>query len=161
MNHNIKEDLAMNHPQHDSHRNEAVELIEYELTTFIRRAVYIDQSEHKIGTLERATYLLLRQLMEYGPTRVKTLADTFLLDISTVSRQTAALETKGLIHRLSDPSDRRVSLFEISELGKEKLLADKEMRVARYCEMLEGWSDEEREKFGEMLVRLNKTYVKG
>ncbi|MET3211615.1 UNVERIFIED_CONTAM: DNA-binding MarR family transcriptional regulator [Paenibacillus sp. PvR008] len=151
----------MNHPLHDSHGNKAVELIEYELTTFIRRAVYIDQSEHKIGTLERATYLLLRQLMEYGPTRVKTLADMFLLDISTVSRQTAALETKGLIRRLSDPSDGRVSLFEISELGKKLLLKDKKMRVARYCEMLESWTNEEQEKFGELLVRLNKTYIEG
>jgi hypothetical protein len=39
----------------------SIELIEYELTTFIRRAVYLDNSENKIGNLERSAYLLLRQ----------------------------------------------------------------------------------------------------
>lgn len=43
-----------------------VELIEYELTTFIRRAVYLDQSEKRTGNLERSSYLLLRQLDEFG-----------------------------------------------------------------------------------------------
>lgn len=71
-----------------------VELIEYELTTFIRRAVYLDQSEKRTGNLERSSYLLLRQLDEFGPARVKELAESFKLDISTLSRQAAALEAK-------------------------------------------------------------------
>lgn len=56
-----------------------VELIEYELTTFIRRAVYLDQSEKRTGNLERSSYLLLRQLDEFGPARVKELAESFKL----------------------------------------------------------------------------------
>lgn len=69
----------------------SIELIEYELTTFIRRAVYLDNSENKIGNLERSAYLLLRQLDEFGPARVKELAEAFKLDISTLSRQAAAI----------------------------------------------------------------------
>ncbi|MCY8657136.1 MarR family transcriptional regulator, partial [Bacillus spizizenii] len=97
-----------------------VELIEYELTTFIRRAVYLDQSEKRTGNLERSSYLLLRQLDEFGPARVKELAESFKLDISTLSRQAAALEAKELIYRFSDPSDGRVSLFTITKLGVSK-----------------------------------------
>ncbi|MDN4527147.1 MarR family winged helix-turn-helix transcriptional regulator [Fictibacillus fluitans] len=136
----------------------AVERIEYELTTFIRRAVYIDNSENKIGNLERASYLILRQLEEFGPARVKELAASFKLDISTLSRQTGTLEGKGLIERSSDPSDGRVSLFTITELGREKLKADKKMRLARYQNMLETWSSKEKELFGELLERMNEAF---
>ncbi len=106
-------------------KQDPIELIEYELTTFIRRAVYLDNSDRKIGHLERAAYLLLRQLDEFGPARVKELAESFKLDISTLSRQAAALESKELIQRFSDPSDGRVSLFAITKLGKQRLKADK------------------------------------
>lgn len=135
-----------------------VEVIEYELTTFIRRAVYVDNSDNKIGNLERAAYLLLRQLEEFGPARVKALAEAFKLDISTLSRQAAALEAKKLIVRSSDPSDGRVSLFSITELGKEKLKADKELRLQRYQSMVQNWTTEEKEMFGKLLERMNEAF---
>jgi DNA-binding MarR family transcriptional regulator len=137
----------------------SIELIEYELTTFIRRAVYLDNSENKIGNLERSAYLLLRQLDEFGPARVKELAEAFKLDISTLSRQAAALENKKLISRFSDPSDGRVSLFDITTRGKQTLQSDKQMRLARYHSMLEKWSSEEKELFGQLLMRLNEAFI--
>lgn len=140
-------------------KQDPIELIEYELTTFIRRAVYLDTSDRKIGNLERAAYLLLRQLDEFGPARVKELADSFKLDISTISRQAAALEAKELIYRFSDPSDGRVSLFTITKLGKQKLKADKQKRLERYHRMLEDWSGDEKELFGKLLIRLNEGFI--
>lgn len=136
-----------------------VELIEYELTTFIRRAVYLDQSEKRTGNLERSSYLLLRQLDEFGPARVKKLAESFKLDISTLSRQAAALEAKELIYRFSDPSDGRVSLFTITKLGKQLLKADQQKRLERYEQMLKEWSTQEKEMFGELLQRMNKAFI--
>ncbi|MGG1572837.1 MarR family winged helix-turn-helix transcriptional regulator [Fictibacillus sp. NRS-1165] len=140
-------------------KQDAIERIEYELTTFIRRAAYKDSSENKIGNLERATYLLLRELDEFGPARVKALAESFKLDISTLSRQAAALEEKGLIVRSSDPADGRVSLFSITELGKQKLKKDKRMRLERYQSMLKEWTGEEKELFGTLLNRLNEAFI--
>ncbi|MGF9887879.1 MarR family transcriptional regulator [Priestia megaterium] len=137
----------------------SIELIEYELTTFIRRAVYLDNSENKIGNLERSAYLLLRQLDEFGPARVKELAEAFKLDISTLSRQAAALENKKLISRSSDPSDGRVSLFHITTRGKQMLQTDKQMRLERYHSMLKKWSSEEKELFGKLLMRLNDAFI--
>lgn len=139
-------------------KSNPVELIEYELTTFIRRAVYMDNSEKKIGNLERSAYLLLRQLDEFGPARVKELAESFKLDISTVSRQAAALEAKELIIRFSDPADGRVSLFTITKLGKQKLKADKKMRLKRFESILKEWSDAEKEMFGGLLLRMNEAF---
>ncbi|AIW28566.1 MarR family winged helix-turn-helix transcriptional regulator [Bacillus velezensis] len=140
-------------------KQDPIELIEYELTTFIRRAVYLDNSDRKIGHLERAAYLLLRQLDEFGPARVKELAESFKLDISTLSRQAAALESKELIQRFSDPSDGRVSLFAITKLGKQRLKADKKMRLDRYQHMLDDWSGDEKEMFGRLLLRLNEAFI--
>lgn len=140
-------------------KQNSVERIEYELTTFIRRAVYLDQSEKRTGNLERSSYLLLRQLDEFGPARVKELADSFKLDISTLSRQAAALEAKELIYRFSDPSDGRVSLFTITKLGKQTLKADKQKRLERYEQMLKDWSAKEKEMFGELLQRMNKAFI--
>lgn len=138
---------------------QAVERIEYELTTLIRRAVYLDISDKKIGHLERVVYLLLRHLDEFGPSRLKELAETFNLDISTLSRQASAIEAKGYIMRFSDPADGRVSLFKLTELGREKLITDKKMRIERYHDMLEAWSDEEKKIFGELLVRMNEALI--
>ncbi|PFG03561.1 MarR family transcriptional regulator [Bacillus sp. es.034] len=139
-------------------KENAVERIEYELTSLIRKAVFRDQSERKIGILERSAYLLMRQLDEQGPSRLKELAEAFLLDISTLSRQAAALESKGLIQRFSDPKDGRVSLFDLTEMGKEKLALDSRMRLEWYVGLLEGWSGEEKKMFGELLVRMNGAF---
>jgi DNA-binding MarR family transcriptional regulator len=139
-------------------KENAVERIEYELTSLIRKAVFRDQSERKIGILERSAYLLMRQLDEQGPSRLKELAEAFLLDISTLSRQAAALESKGLIQRFSDPKDGRVSLFDLTELGKDKLALDSRMRLEWYEGLLKGWSGEEKKMFGELLVRMNGAF---
>jgi DNA-binding MarR family transcriptional regulator len=136
----------------------SVERIEYELTTLIRKAVFRDQSDRKIGILERSAYLLMRRLNECGPSRLKELAEAFQLDISTLSRQAASLESKKLIQRFSDPKDGRVSLFDLTELGKERLAVDRRMRLQWYQGLLEGWSDEEKGLFGELLVRMNGAF---
>ncbi|MCA1060117.1 MarR family transcriptional regulator [Rossellomorea aquimaris] len=136
----------------------SIERIEYELTTLIRKAVFRDQSERKIGILERSAYLLMRQLDEHGPSRLKELAEAFQLDISTLSRQAATLESKGLIQRFSDPSDGRVSVFDLTEVGKEKLVIDSRKRLEWYEDLLEGWSNEEKKVFGELLVRMNGAF---
>ncbi|WP_313802584.1 MarR family transcriptional regulator [Cytobacillus sp.] len=138
---------------------EAVERIEYELTTLIRRAVYLDISDKKIGHLERSVYLLLRHLDECGPSRLKALAETFNLDISTLSRQASAIEAKGYITRFSDPTDGRVSLFKLTDIGMEKLITDKNMRIERYHAMLDNWSNTEKEIFGELLERMNEALI--
>ncbi|WP_340082239.1 MarR family transcriptional regulator [Terribacillus sp. FSL K6-0262] len=133
-----------------------IERIEYEMTTLVRRAVYKDSSGSKIGDLDRAIYLLLRELEARGPARLKDLAEFFKLDTSTLSRQATSAEAKGLISRLQDPNDKRGSLFHITDLGITKLTEDKKKRSSRYQEMLKSWSDEEIDIFGDLLIRMNE-----
>lgn len=133
-----------------------VESINYEMAILVRRGT---STVKKLGNLERSHYLLLQHLSDFGAIGVKALADEFHLDVSTISRQAAALEAKGYIQRSPDPEDRRASFFELTELGKRELEDTRQIRINRYHRLLADWSHEDREKFAELLVRFNRTFV--
>jgi len=131
-----------------------LETIELELAIFVRR---ITSSSSKAGTLDRSAYLLLHYIHSRGSASVRTLADAFRLDISTASRQTAALERKGYIFRTPDPSDKRSFLLQLTESGTRELFLHKQARLERLTELLESWSEEECHRFGELLRKFNRT----
>ncbi|MCA1024310.1 MarR family winged helix-turn-helix transcriptional regulator [Halobacillus litoralis] len=134
--------------------DESVELIERQITDFVRRIVMTEQRE---GRMERSAYILLRQLSTYGPSGVKALADHLHLDISTVSRQASALVEKNYVEKLPNPDDKRSYFYKITELGSEELEGNRRERFTRLKEMLEGWTEEEQETFGFLLKRYNET----
>ncbi|HAL00781.1 MAG TPA: MarR family transcriptional regulator, partial [Exiguobacterium sp.] len=65
---------------------QSLETIELELAILIRRLTTATADNRN---LDRASYLLLRQLADSGNVGVKTLARELQLDVSTVSRQAA------------------------------------------------------------------------
>lgn len=136
----------------------ALETIELEMAILLRRATSITTSK-KIGNLDRSAYLLLHQIASHGSAGVKALADEFHLDISTVSRQAAALEQKGYVYRVPDPLDGRAYSLQITDLGKKELNEYKQARLVRFEELLKNWSDEEREIFGQLLKKFNRTFI--
>jgi DNA-binding MarR family transcriptional regulator len=97
----------------------AIAQIEREVATLARR-VELARSTLPTGErLVRSGYLLLLELEARSPMTVAALADAMQVDISTVSRQIVPLERQGLVSRLSDPDDGRVSLIQITPLGLE------------------------------------------
>jgi|ERR1700731_2673 DNA-binding MarR family transcriptional regulator len=136
---------------------QSLETIELEVTILVRYLTSIASSK-EIGTLDRSAYLLLRQISAHGSAGVKALADEFHLDISTVSRQAAALEQKGYVYRIPDPLDGRAFSLQITELGAKELAESKQTRVARVTEKLKDWSEEERQRFGQLLRKFNRTF---
>lgn len=135
-----------------------LEDIDLELATLVRRATAAAMDK-KLGTLERSAYLLLTQLSTHGPIGVKALSEQFRLDISTVSRQTAVLEAKGYIQRLADPTDGRASHFQISELGMQELQETRQARLVRFSKLFRDWSEEECRMLGQLLAKLNRTFI--
>jgi DNA-binding MarR family transcriptional regulator len=131
-----------------------LETIELELTILVRRVTSIATT---IGNLDRSAYLLLRRISENGSAGVKTLAEEFHLDISTVSRQTAALEQKGYVYRIPDPTDGRSYSLQITEKGANELHDTKLARLERIAKRLKDWNDDEREQFGYLLTKFNRT----
>lgn len=104
--------------------------------------------------LERAAYLLLSRIAA-EPARLSRYAADMCVDVSTASRQVAALESAGLVSRTSDPTDRRASLIEATPTGHRVLARNRARWLAGLRELLDGWTAHERQTFGELLTRLN------
>jgi DNA-binding MarR family transcriptional regulator len=133
--------------------NDSIEAVEHEITLLLR----MGESVHKIiGMLDRSAYLLLGELAQHGPLSIHVLAQTFQLDISTISRQVAALESSGFVERFSNPVDARVNLLQISALGQTKFQEAHSIRTAKFSELLENWPEEDRRQFGIYLERFNQ-----
>lgn len=133
---------------------QSLEIIENEVTDFIRRIV---MSEKRNGSLDRSAFIILRQLSTYGPSGVKSLADKLHLDISTVSRQAAALVETNYVDKTPNPHDGRAYFYRITELGTTELEENKQRRFDRLSTMLKEWSEEECETFGRLLQKYNHT----
>lgn len=69
-------------------------------------------------------YRMLERLSE-RPHRTTELASTSAISQPTASAAVAALETRGLVDRTADPSDRRASLIELTDEGQAVLGAAK------------------------------------
>lgn len=133
-----------------------IPLVEHQVAILVRRAAL---ASRRSGELDRAVYLLLRRLRDGGPAGVKSIAEEFHLDVSTVSRQVTAMEAKGLIGRTPDPDDHRASALTLTEAGHEALEREQDCRMSRYRRLLAEWSEEERQVFGKLLTRLNQTFL--
>ena len=66
------------------------------------------------------------------------------------------MEAAGLIVRLSDPTDKRISLVKLSREGVRRMRAVRDLRSSHNYAMLSHWSDEELKTFGELLTRYNE-----
>ena len=75
------------------------------------------------------------------------------MDVAAVSRQLHTLEERQLARRKPSPNHRSVVLVEATARGK-KVAAQIDLVRRRHLEnALTGWSDEERARFGALLVR--------
>jgi DNA-binding MarR family transcriptional regulator len=137
-------------------KENALETIDLELAVLLRR---VTSASRKIGHLDRSAYLLLYRIISQGPAGVKILADEFQLDISTISRQTAALEQKGYVYRIQDPQDGRAYTLQITELGKKEFDEHQMARCERIGQVIKDWTDEESQLFGQLLRKYNQSSV--
>jgi DNA-binding MarR family transcriptional regulator len=107
--------------------------------------------------LEPPALGLLFITTEQGPVRPSALADALHLDLSTVSRQLAGLESSGWISRERDPDDRRAFLVRVTDEGRRVLHCNVAARRAMLRELLAEWSEAELQEFTRLLGQLNKS----
>lgn len=105
--------------------------------------------------LERSAYLLLSKLAEAGPLTIRSIADAFALDDSTVNRQTAATTRAGLTKRIADPDGGIARKFTITEAGREQLLRYREWARAGLARVLGDWPAADVAELADLLERLN------
>ena len=131
--------------------------IEYEMAVLVRLLTATHPNNPQVVALERSAYLILYQLMRQGRAlSVRELAADLKVDLSTMSRQIAAMEAKGLVERSPSPTDSRVSVVKPSSLAREQFCAMQEARRSTYGDILRAWSNSEREALSRTLSRLNQ-----
>jgi DNA-binding MarR family transcriptional regulator len=73
------------------------------------------------GHLPAPQYMVLKALEDDGPLRVSAVADHLGVGNPAASMLVHALCEADLVDRTTDPSDRRATLLEVSEVGHERL----------------------------------------
>ncbi|MER7696383.1 MULTISPECIES: MarR family winged helix-turn-helix transcriptional regulator [unclassified Streptomyces] len=136
-----------------SEREEALEVIQRELTAFARRARAAAARMHP--ALPLVSYTLLAHIDDRHGCRATDLATHYMLDKSTVSRQISNLEKLGLIERHPDPADHRIQVLHPTEAGTRALTATQASRRAAYQERLADWTAEDLARFADYLLRYN------
>lgn len=136
---------------------QSIESIQLELAIFVRYITSVTPDKKKNG-IDRSGYLLLHQISQHGSTSVKALAHEYHLDISTVSRQAASLESKGCIYKIPNPVDKRSYSYEITPLGKKILQDYKQEQVEKLELLFEDWTEEECQQFSMLLKKFNNIF---
>lgn len=108
--------------------------------------------------VESATQMLLRTVAGEGPIRASALAASVQSDLSTVSRQVAALVGRGLLERRADQFDGRASLLAVTAAGREVIAEHEQGRQQFFEEVLAGWTADDRRQFAGLLERFTASY---
>jgi DNA-binding MarR family transcriptional regulator len=123
-----------------------------ELTSIGDRYLNAFAEELSPGLRRGAAQPLLR-LHRVGVERVSEVAAGLGLDATTVTRHLDDLESRGLITRSPDPSDRRATLVRITPHAVARLDAADADRRSRLRELLADWPADERYEFARLLSR--------
>ena len=130
--------------------------IEQQLTILLRRVqrIHFTTASGEVE-LDRSAYGILCRLVDEGPQRLGLLAQAFGLDPSTITRQVQALEHEKLVERRADPTDRRASLLDLTDEGREVLSTTRARRREWLQAALGDWDAQDHEEFGRLLEKFN------
>ncbi|MBS0961329.1 MarR family winged helix-turn-helix transcriptional regulator [Acetobacter thailandicus] len=107
-------------------------------------------------TLDRGLFPLLVIISKFGPLSIGELADRVGRDYTTISRQTAKMETLGLITRVESKKDLRTRNSIITEFGKKIIESVDEERINLSKNIFEKWDNKEMETFISSIERFSK-----
>jgi DNA-binding MarR family transcriptional regulator len=129
--------------------------LERELTLIVRRVLRGLWTADHGPDIDHTVFPLLVALRDEGPMRTGELARYFRLDKSTVSRHIARLEAAGLVETRPDPHDRRCAQLHTTAVGDRRVDEIRAARRAPLRQVLDGWSEADRDQLAQLLKRLN------
>jgi DNA-binding MarR family transcriptional regulator len=97
---------------------------------------------------------VVHMVREHGPLRLTALADTCMLDASTVSRHVRSLEAAGHLARTGDPDDRRATRIAVTERGEGLLREALAARGRLVDDAVAAWPEPDRAALAALLTRL-------
>lgn len=101
-----------------------------------------------------SAHVLLTRVVADGPQRISALADVTQCDVSTTSRQAAAMVKEGLLERQADPDDGRASLVAATDRGRAAAAEFRARRNREFAQMLSDWSADDLTDLAHLLDRL-------
>lgn len=97
---------------------------------------------------------ILGFLLENGECAQKTLAETMGVSAASIATSIKRMCKAGFVERTEDETDRRINRIRITQKGKEVFLAGREECSKVDACMFSGITDEEIEKFSEILIKI-------
>jgi DNA-binding MarR family transcriptional regulator len=138
---------------HDTHNYDALAAALLDLLGLLNSPRQDDILLREAGiSIDRALFPLLVRIGAAGSLSVVELADQMGRDHSTISRQTAKLESLRLISRRQSEHDQRVREAAITDNGRRAVRAITAARRRLLGRLLADWSPDDREA----LARLNR-----
>ncbi|PAX99539.1 MarR family transcriptional regulator [Pseudoalteromonas sp. HM-SA03] len=104
------------------------------------------------GELTQQQWRVLSHAIQTEGLTAKHICELASMDKSTVSRAIKQLQDRELIEMLVSPSDKRAKTIAVTEQGRALYQALTPLALAWEAELLSCFSDEQKEKFMELLV---------
>jgi DNA-binding MarR family transcriptional regulator len=138
-------------------RAESLRHLEREVGVLIRRIKRVIGERARLvhEDLQPASYLMLSWVVEEGPIRASSMAETFNIDKGAVSRQLQHLDDLGLVERTPDPADGRATLVVASDDARRRLADVADHRRKWLDEQLGDWTTDDLETFAATLEKYN------
>ncbi|HEX3588848.1 MAG TPA: MarR family transcriptional regulator [Pseudonocardiaceae bacterium] len=135
---------------------DALDVLELATAVLNRNLEMLRRRTDVYTDLDRAEYLVLRTLVQFGQADIGSLAAALGVDPSTAGRQVAGLEARGLIDRTAAEDDRRRSIVAPTDEGRRRTDLTRRRRRTATADMLSDWTADELRRLGELLTRYNK-----
>lgn len=128
-----------------------------ELLLLTRHSTLTESTHQEGHQLDRSAYILLSRMELDGPMSVRELAEAFGLDISTISRQAAALVRLGLAERRRDDENDTFMRLRPTAEGLRALEADRRRRLAWVSRLVGDWPADESAELLRLVRRFNES----
>jgi DNA-binding MarR family transcriptional regulator len=119
----------------------------------VSRSAFARQASAAATELSQPSYILLRVLIDEGPLPIGRLASVAHMDVGMTTRRVQAMVDAGLVTRMADPSDGRVSLIDTTATGERGAGALHEVRREHLARALADWSAAELQQFDRLLTK--------
>jgi DNA-binding MarR family transcriptional regulator len=130
-------------------------LVEFEHMVLGRHQFGSEKRRLQAHRMERSAYIMLSRIRVQGPMSIGQLSDAFVLDASTVNRQTAHAVRSGLLERIPDPEGGMARKFRLTEEGERLLAEERTVHRQELDRVFEDWAPEDVETFAHYLQRFN------
>ncbi|MFK4771665.1 MarR family winged helix-turn-helix transcriptional regulator [Rhizobium sp. ZW T2_16] len=120
------------------------------------RAITAASAERFHPKLQPAAFQIATILSARGSATGRQLSEQLYMDKSAVSRLLKSLCDLGLTESVTDPDDRRSTIYRLTQEGRSRLEASITVKVGAFHARTDGWSEAELIQFTGLLRKFNR-----